>query len=89
MTTNGFWGRRLRDARRRVRHLSRARLAALTVSYDRYHAEFQGHEPALNTGKAAGELGVPLNFNVTRQADEGELERIGGRSRRRPTRACA
>jgi pyruvate-formate lyase-activating enzyme len=76
MTTNGFWGRRLRDARRRVRDLSRAGLTALTVSYDRYHAEFQGHEPALNIGKAAGELGVPLNFNVTRQADEEELERI-------------
>src|SRR5262245_25676362 len=48
LSTNGFWGSTMRDARQRIKALRRNGLDLLTVSYDRYHAEFQGHGPVLN-----------------------------------------
>jgi MoaA/NifB/PqqE/SkfB family radical SAM enzyme len=46
------------------------------VSYDRYHAEFQGPEPALNIARAADEIGVLININITRIADDSDLAEI-------------
>ncbi|HMA21106.1 MAG TPA: radical SAM protein, partial [Gemmatimonadaceae bacterium] len=73
MTTNGFWGKTLPDARRTLGSLCKAGLSLLTLSYDRYHAEFQGPEPGQNILRAAKETGIPLNLNVTRVADDSEI----------------
>ena len=76
MTTNGFWGKKPEPARRTVAALARAGLGALTVSYDRYHADFQGLEPVLNIAAAAQDLGVPMAVNVVRVADDAEVTPI-------------
>lgn len=76
MTTNGFWGKSLTQARRRLKALRRAGLGALTVSYDRYHAEFQGPQPALNIAQAAEEINFSVNINIVRVAEDPELQRI-------------
>src|SRR5262249_49093963 len=76
MTTNGFWGESLTDARRRLKALRRGGLTALTVSYDRYHAEFQGPQAALHIAQAAREMNFPLNINVVRVADDPELSQL-------------
>lgn len=73
LSTNGFWGRNPANAWRKVRALKRAGLSRITVSYDRYHAEFQGHQPALNIAKAAEWFDMPLNINVTRVANDPEI----------------
>lgn len=76
INTNGFWGYNLPRARKEVRRLVRAGLNALTVSYDRYHAEFQGPGPALHLATAAREQALHVNFNVVRGADDGALTDI-------------
>jgi pyruvate-formate lyase-activating enzyme len=73
MTTNGFWGKSLPAARRTLASLCKSGLGFFTLSYDRYHAQFQGPEPGQNILRAAEELGVPMNLNVTRIADDTEL----------------
>ena len=73
LTTNGFWGRTLPRARRHLRALRRAGLGTLTVSYDRYHAAFQGPDPIRNILRAADERGVPVNVSIVRGADDREL----------------
>lgn len=76
LATNGFWGKTLEGARRRLRTLRRAGLNRLNVSYDRYHADFQGAEPILNIARAADEINFSFNIAVTRVADDPELEQI-------------
>jgi pyruvate-formate lyase-activating enzyme len=76
MTTNGFWGKAPRHAHRTLAGLARAGLGALTVSYDRYHADFQGLEPVLHIAAAARALGVPMAVNVVRVADDAEVTPI-------------
>ncbi|MEB3306900.1 MAG: nucleotidyltransferase family protein [Cyanobacteriota bacterium] len=76
LTTNGFWGRTPNLARSRLRALLAAGLTRLTVSFDRYHAAFQGPEPAVNIVRAGDTLGFPVNINVTRVRDEEGLEAI-------------
>lgn len=73
MSSNGFWGRKQPTAWRKVAALKRAGLARITISYDRYHAEFQGPEPALNIARAAEWFDLPLNLNITRVANDPEL----------------
>jgi pyruvate-formate lyase-activating enzyme len=73
ITTNGFWGKTLPDARRTIASMCKAGLGFFTLSYDRYHAEFQGPEPGKNILRAAEELGVPMNLNVTRIANDSEI----------------
>ncbi|HEX6576143.1 MAG TPA: radical SAM protein [Gemmatimonadaceae bacterium] len=74
MTTNGFWGKSLPAARRTLANLCKSGLGFFTLSYDRYHAQFQGPEPGQNILRAAEELGLPMNLNVTRIADDTELD---------------
>lgn len=76
MTTNGFWGKSLAGARRHLKALRRAGLRALTVSYDRYHAEFQGPQAALNIACAAEEQAFSININVVRELDESSLSAL-------------
>lgn len=76
MTTNGFWGYTPGRARRELRALQRAGLNSLTVSYDAYHADFQGPQPALNIAQAAEEIGFPVTFNVIRGTSEGEVAAV-------------
>src|SRR5262249_23062653 len=76
MTTNSFLGRSLDGARRRLKALRRAGLYALTVSYDRYHAEFQGPQAVLNIGRAAEEQAFSINVNVVRELDEASLSTL-------------
>lgn len=73
LSTNGFWGSTLPAARRKLSDLRKAGLGLCTLSYDRYHAEFQGPGPGQNILQAAEELGVPMNVNVTRVADDSEV----------------
>jgi hypothetical protein len=76
ITTNGFWGKSLDGARRYLKALRRAGLRALTVSYDRYHAEFQGPQAALNIARAAEEQAFSINVNVVRELDEASLSAL-------------
>ena len=73
MSSNGFWGRKPAAAWRKVAALKRAGLARITISYDRYHAEFQGAEPALNIARAAEWFDLPFNLNVTRVKNDPDL----------------
>ncbi|MEQ1868675.1 MAG: nucleotidyltransferase family protein [Vicinamibacterales bacterium] len=79
INTNGFWGYSPEKARRQLRGLRRAGIGAVTVSYDRYHADFQGPDPALHIAQAAQELSIPLNLSVVRDTDEGDLAAIANR----------
>ena len=85
ITTNGFWGRSAREALRRLRALRRAGLSLLTVSYDRYHAEFQGHQPAVNIADAAAKLRFPVNISVVRAGDEPEIGGIAAPFEKKPS----
>ena len=73
ITTNGFWGRTPERARRTLCQMLEAGLSALTVSYDRFHAAFQGPEPVVHIARAAAELGFHFEVNVTRMADDEEI----------------
>ena len=73
ITTNGFWGRTPERARRTLDEMLGAGLSALTVSYDRFHAAFQGPEPVVNIARAAAARDFHFEVNVTRLADDGEI----------------
>jgi hypothetical protein len=73
ITTNGFWGQTLSSARRTMSALRAEGLGLLTLSYDRYHAKFQGPEPGRNILRAAEEMNVPLNVNITRVTNDTEI----------------
>ena len=73
ISSNGFWGKNPATAWRKVRTLKRAGLDRITISYDRYHAEFQGPEPALNIARAAEWYDLPFNLNITRVASDPEI----------------
>ena len=73
VTTNGFWGQTLPAARQTLSALRKAGLTFFTLSYDRYHAKFQGPEPARNIVRAAEEIGVPMNVTITRVANDSEV----------------
>ncbi len=76
ISSNGFWGRNRTTAWRKVAALKRAGLGRITISYDRYHAEFQGPEPALNIARAAEWFDLPFNLNITRVKDDPELAKL-------------
>lgn len=76
LTTNGFWGRTPERAHRTLAALVDAGLSALTVSYDRFHAAFQGPEPVAHIARAADILGFFINVNVTRLAEDDEIESL-------------
>jgi len=76
LTTNGFWGATVRDARRRVKALRRNGLDLLTVSYDRYHAAFQDHRPVLNIARAAEELNFSINISIVRLTEDQEIAEL-------------
>lgn len=76
LVTNGFWGRTAPQARRHVRALRRAGLDSLTVSYDRYHADFHGPDPLLHISAAAEAEQLPMFVTVVRGADEDGLNAL-------------
>src|SRR6478672_329830 len=76
ISSNGFWGKNQATAWRTVAALKRAGLARITISYDRYHAKFQGPQPALNIARAAEWFNLPLNINITRVASDPEIANI-------------
>lgn len=76
LTTNGFWGRTPERAGRTLGALVDAGLSGLTVSYDRFHAAFQGPDPVVNIARAAAALGLNIEVNVTRLADDEEIETL-------------
>ena len=55
MSSNGFWGKKQATAWRTVAALKRAGVVRITISYDRYHAKFQGPEPALGNNNSVRE----------------------------------
>ncbi len=79
MTSNGFWGRSPARARRQLRALKRGGLGSLVISYDRYHAEFQGPDPVRHISAAADEIGMPMRVTLVRGTDEAELTALVGR----------
>ena len=74
LTSNGFWGKKPAHALRTLTELRQAGLVRLAISFDRFHAEFQGPEPVLNILAAAEQLDFPIHINITRTADDAELE---------------
>lgn len=74
LTTNGFWGKNPRMARKLLKEMLRYGLQYMTVSYDRYHAEFMGPQPILNIAEIARELGFYFNVNVTRTLQDENLD---------------
>ena len=72
LTTNAFWGKSPEAAAQKIKALNDAGVGRLTISYDRFHAEFQGPEPAVNIIRAAEELDLPLtiSLNLTRTVDD-------------------
>ena len=76
LTTNGFWGKSLPAARKTLAAMRKAGLGFFTLSYDRYHAEFQGPGPATNILRAAEELKIPMNVNVTRVGDDADIANL-------------
>lgn len=76
MVSNGYWGKTPDRARATFRRLLDGGLRLLTVSYDRYHAEFQGPEPALNIIRAARDCGVTVRLNVVRGRDDSDLDAL-------------
>ena len=76
VTTNGFWGKTPSRARKTLAGLKKAGLTFFTLSWDRFHAQFQGAEAGENILRAAEELGVPMNVTITRLADDSELEEL-------------
>ncbi len=74
LTTNGFWGKNPRAARATLKQMIRQGLLYLTVSYDRYHAEFMGPQPILNIAAAARHLGFHFNLNITRTLHDENLD---------------
>ncbi len=76
LTSNGFWGKAPHKTAATVARFKQAGLRLLTISYDRYHADYQGPEPAVNIARAA--IAAKLNFNVsiTRTAQEFDLAAI-------------
>ena len=76
ISSNGFWGKTPERARQTVARFQDAGLTVLAISYDRYHAEYQGAQPAVNIARAAGELGQIVNIGITRTLDEQDLDEI-------------
>ena len=76
LTSNGFWGKTPLRAERTIARLKAAGLGLLTISYDRYHADFMGPEPAVNIARAAAGARLSFNVSITRTADEADLEAI-------------
>src|SRR5438045_4043050 len=70
LATNGFWAKSLPAARSKLKALQRAGLDLVSLSYDRYHAEFQQPQPARNLARAAEQTGMPLTMSITSTADE-------------------
>jgi pyruvate-formate lyase-activating enzyme len=76
MVSNGFWGKKPEKAASTLKKLLESGLTRLAISYDRFHAEFQGPEPVLNILDAVGQLDWTIHINITRTADDSELEDI-------------
>lgn len=74
--TNGFWGKKPEVAERTFDALRAAGMTRLALSYDRFHAEFQGPEPLLNILEVARRRDWPVRVTITRTADERDLEEL-------------
>lgn len=76
MTSNGFWGRDARKAESTLKELIEAGLNQLTISFDRYHAEFQGPGAVENIVRAGQKFNFTVRVSVTRAQDDTELSEI-------------
>ena len=74
--SNGFWGKKPEVAERTFDALRAAGMTRLALSYDRFHAEFQGPEPLLNILEVAKRRDWPVRVTITRTADEHDLETL-------------
>lgn len=74
--TNGFWGKKPEVAERTFDALRAAGMTRLALSYDRFHAAFQGPEPLLNILEVARRRDWPVRVTITRTADEHDLEAL-------------
>ncbi len=84
MTSNGSWGADPADAGRIVRALHRGGLRLLTISYDRFHADFMDCSPVGNIARACSAEGLAMNLNITRTARDSELAGIIAKTRDLP-----
>lgn len=76
MVSNGFWGKKKEKALSTLKELRAAGLRRLALSYDRYHAEFQGPEPLVNILDAVQTIGWNAHINITRTRDESGLAEL-------------
>ena len=76
MTSNGYWGKTPLKAEQTIARLKAAGLQLLTISYDRYHADYQGPQPSVNIARAATQAKLVFNVSITRTNDEADLEAI-------------
>lgn len=76
MTSNGFWGRDANKAEKTLAELREAGLGHLTISYDRYHAEFQGPQAVENIVRAAQKSKFTVRVSVTRERDDEDMARL-------------
>ena len=72
LTTNAFWGKSPAKAAQKVKALSDGGVGRITISYDRFHAEFQGPEPAINIVRAIEEMDLPLQLSINFTRDAGD-----------------
>lgn len=76
MTSNGFWGKTPERAHDTLKKLRDAGLGQINISYDRYHAEYQGAQPAVHIAQAAKELDFVLHIGITRTREDADLAQI-------------
>lgn len=76
LVSNGYWGKKPEKAHDTLERLLKAGLVRLSISYDRFHAKFQGPQPALNIIEAARRLDTEVHIHITRAKDDHDLDEI-------------
>ena len=76
MTSNGFWGRDAQKAETTLLELCEAGLGQITISFDRYHAKFQGPEAVVNIARAAAKIPMTMRVSVTRERDDADMNAL-------------
>ncbi|MFA5504375.1 MAG: radical SAM protein [Vulcanimicrobiota bacterium] len=76
IVSNGFWGKKPERARDFFHQMVKHGLVRLAISYDRFHAKFMGPEPVCNILEVARREQWIVNINITRTADDHELEEL-------------
>ena len=75
--TNGFWGENAEHAEKIMKHLKRLGISLLSLSYDRFHAEFIPFDAICNIIRLSKRLGINTNIKgVILRDDKGFFQLI-------------